>query len=149
MVWTSLENSLFNSRTASIRNLGPHNCQTQGYSGSQINKDKEILCGCLLITWPPMMININMGWSGMCHCYNAKLPYPPICIRNFFERNGILKILLFPPNFFDYNKISRSVLQLAGIYPLQVWNQNSKRIESYVRSKRCCVFFWDTRYIWV
>ena len=42
MVWTSLKYALFNSQTASARNLRPYNCQTQGYSGSQIHKDTEM-----------------------------------------------------------------------------------------------------------
>ena len=65
-----------------VRNLGPHNCEKQVYSGSQIN----------------MMININTGGGmlGMRHCFIAKLPYPLVCTWNFFERDEIFNTLLFP-----------------------------------------------------
>ena len=84
MVWTSLKNALFNSRTASVRNFEPQNCQRQVYWGSQINRDMEILCGRPLMTWPPMMININMGVAEMRHCFIAKLPYPLVLHTIFF-----------------------------------------------------------------
>ena len=106
-VWSSLKNDFLNSPTARLRNLGPHNCQTQGYSGSQINSDMEILCGRLLMTWPPMMIGVSV----MCHCFEANLPYPLVLIRSFF------KLLPFPPNSFDWYKNSQWGIEQAGIGP--------------------------------
>ena len=47
-----------------VRNLGPHNCEKQVYSGSQINKDTKILCGGRLMTGPPTLNNINTGNVG-------------------------------------------------------------------------------------
>ena len=43
MVLMSLKNALFHSRTA---NFGPQNCQTQVYSGSQINGRGNIMGPC-------------------------------------------------------------------------------------------------------
>ena len=51
MVWTSLKNALFNSWKANVRNLGSYNQQTQGYKGSQINKDTEIMIRPPMIWW--------------------------------------------------------------------------------------------------
>ena len=104
------KNVLFNSRTASVRYFGPQNCQTQVYSKSQINRDTEILCGCPLMTWPPMMININTGVLGMMrHCFKVKLPYPLVCLQNFFESDKIFKTLPFPPNFLIETKFQNQI----------------------------------------
>ena len=95
-----MKNDFSNSPTARLRNLGPHNCRKQGYSGSQMNWDTEILCGRVLMTWLPMMININKGVSGMCHCLKTNLPYPLILMLSFFIRDEIFKMLPLPPKFF-------------------------------------------------
>ena len=95
-----LEKGFFNSQTASVRNFRPQNCQTQVYSGSQINRDTEILCGRPLMTCPSMVINISMGVSGMCHCFKAKLPYT-LDVYRIFLKEMKFEALLFPPKLTD------------------------------------------------
>ena len=140
MVETSLKNVFFSTvNSKRFKHFGPQNWQTQVYSESQINRDTEILCGHPLMTWPPMMININMGVFGMCYCFKAKLPYPLVCIRNFFETDKIFKKhCQFLPNFVDRDKISKSNMKWAGISVLQILNWNSKLIKS---SQRVVAFF--------
>ena len=46
-----------------------------------------------------MMVNINMGVWGIRHCFKAKLPYPLVCIRNFFDRDETFKTSPFPQIF--------------------------------------------------
>ena len=111
IVWMSFWNyALFNrltagtrnlGLTAGTRNLGPNYCQTQCYSGCQINKATNILFGRPLMAWPPMMININMKVLAMRHYFKLKQPYPLVCIQNFVERDEIFKTLQFPPKFLD------------------------------------------------
>ena len=122
MVWESLKCALFNSWTACFRNLEPHNCQTQGHSSSQINKDTEILCGRPLMTWPPMIININKGMLEMRHCFKAKPPSPLVCTQNCFERDETFKTSLFPPMFLI--ETSQSSIKQDEIYILKIlsWN---------------------------
>ena len=126
MVWTSLKNDSFDSWTASVRNLGPHNCQTQGYSGSQINWDTEISCGRLLMTWLPMMININFGSvvSGMCHCFKANLPYPLVLMQSSLKGNFLIGTKIHMRYRTSWN------------WFFENWNKNLKRTKSNERSNR-------------
>ena len=89
MVLASLRNNLL---TVALQTS--HNCWIQGYSGSQINRHTEIPYCCLLITWPPLMINTNMG---MRCCIDTMMHYLLVCIR--FLRDEVFRVFLFSQIF--------------------------------------------------
>ena len=120
MVWISLENVLFNSQTASNRNLRPHSCQTQGYSGSEISRDTEISSGCLLMTLQPMMTNVNMGVLGTYHCFKAQLSNPLVRIPIFSKGMKLLGLTIYS-QIFDWDKSSQS-----SIKKLELSSENFK-----------------------
>ena len=93
-----------------IRNLRPHSCQTQGYSGSEISRDTEISSGCLLMTWQPMMTNVNMGVLGTYHCFKAQLSNPLVRIQNFSKEMKLLKHC-HSSQIFDWDKSSQSSIR--------------------------------------
>ena len=75
--------------TVTQQALGPHNCQIQGYSESQISRETERPCGRLLMIWRPVIINMNMGVLGMHHCVKTKLSYPlPSTHTKIFKMRG-------------------------------------------------------------
>ena len=95
------------------------------------------------MTWPPIMININMGVWGIRHCFKAKLPYPLVCIRNFFKEMKLFIHRHFPPNFLIETEFHCQIwINLEFIF----WKFRIK-IESWSKvtsSQRGRAFFFGT-----